>query len=52
MDREDDAEGAVATADGGLIVDNDGATANSIHVGTLCVFQPIYPVSKQLIAIS
>jgi len=38
---EDDVEGAAVTADGGMIVDNDGAAANNI--GTLCVFQPTEP---------
>ena len=40
MDVEDNAEGAAAIADGGMIVDDDGA-ANT--VGTLCVFHPTYP---------
>jgi nuclear GTP-binding protein len=44
MDVEDDAEGATATGDGGMLVDDD-STANNI--GTLCVFQPTYPLSKQ-----
>jgi hypothetical protein len=44
MDVEDEAEGVTATADGGMIVDDDGSANN---VGTLCVFQPTYPVSKQ-----
>jgi hypothetical protein len=37
MDVEDDTEGAAATADGGMIVDDDGAANN---IGTPCVFQP------------
>jgi hypothetical protein len=41
MDVEDDAEGAAATADGGTIVEDDGAAVNNI--GTLCVFHPTYP---------
>ncbi|KAF8491056.1 hypothetical protein F5888DRAFT_1866411 [Russula emetica] len=40
MDVENDAEGAAAIADGGMIVDNDD-TANNI--GTLCVLHPTYP---------
>jgi hypothetical protein len=39
-DVEDDAEGPAATADGRMIVDDDGAADN---IGTLCVFQPTYP---------
>ena len=35
---EDDMEGAAATTDGGMIVDNDGAAANNIDA--LYVFQP------------
>ena len=38
-DVEDDAEGAAATADGGMIVDDDDAINN---FGTLCVFNPTY----------
>ena len=34
------AEGTTATADGGVVVDDDGAANN---IGTLCVFHPIYP---------
>jgi hypothetical protein len=37
MDVEDDAEGAAGTADGGMIVDDDGAANN---IGTLCVSHP------------
>jgi hypothetical protein len=40
MDVEDDAEGAAATADGGMIIDDDGAAHN---IGTLCAFHPTYP---------
>jgi hypothetical protein len=42
MDVEDGAEGATATAtaDGGMIVGDDGV-ANDID--TLCVFHPTYP---------
>jgi hypothetical protein len=40
MDVEDDAEGVVATADGGIIVDDDDAVNN---IGTLCVFHPTCP---------
>jgi nuclear GTP-binding protein len=36
MDVEDDAKGAAAIADSGMIVDDDDAAAN--NVGTLCVF--------------
>ena len=39
MDVEDDAEGAAATADGGMIVDDDDAINN---IGILCVFHPTY----------
>jgi len=41
MDVENGAEGVAATADGGMIVDDDGAARN--HIGTLCVFHPTYP---------
>jgi hypothetical protein len=41
MDVENNAKGAAATRDGGMIVDDDGAAAN--NVGTLSVFQPTYP---------
>ena len=37
MDVEDDAEGATATGDGGMIVDDDGVANN---IGTSCVFHP------------
>jgi hypothetical protein len=37
---EDDAEGPAATADGGMIIDDDRAANN---IGSLCVFQPTYP---------
>jgi hypothetical protein len=40
MDIEDNAEGAAATADGGMIVDDDDAVNNTV---TLCVFHPTYP---------
>jgi nuclear GTP-binding protein len=40
MDVEDDAEGAAATADGGMIVDDNAANS----MGTLCVIHPTYPL--------
>ena len=40
MDVEDDAVGTAATADGGMIVDDDGAPN---HMGKMCVFHPTYP---------
>jgi hypothetical protein len=42
MDVEDDVEGAAATADGGIIADDDGAANN---IGTLSVFHSTYPAS-------
>jgi len=42
---EDDVEGAAVTADGGMIVDDDGTAAQKSS--TLCVFHPTNPVSKQ-----
>ena len=41
MDVEDDMKGSVATAESGMIVENDGTTANIIS--TLGVFQPTQP---------
>jgi len=38
MDVEDDMEGAAATADGRMIVDDDGTAAQ--NSSTLCVFHP------------
>jgi len=38
MDVEDEVEGVAATADGGMIVDDDGSANNIV-----CVFQPTYP---------
>lgn len=40
MDVEDDTEGAAATAEGGMVVDDDGVANN---IDTLCVFHPTYP---------
>jgi len=34
----DDVEGAVVTADGGIIVNDDSSATKNI--GTLCMFQP------------
>ena len=45
IDVEDDPEGAVATGDSGMIVDDDGTAAQKSS--TLCVFHPTNPVSKQ-----
>jgi nuclear GTP-binding protein len=44
MDVEDDA----ATADGGMIVDDDVDGENNTSIGSLCVFHPsFFPVVKQ-----
>ncbi len=40
MDVEGDTAGAAATADGGMIVDDDGASNN---IGTMCVFHSNLP---------
>ncbi|KAF8465798.1 P-loop containing nucleoside triphosphate hydrolase protein [Russula ochroleuca] len=47
MDVEGDAEGAAATAEGGMIIDDDSGAKNNTSIGTSCVFHPYPPVVKQ-----